>query len=222
MILMSPHDKDPNTAITGFFDCSDTKNIGNGDNGKLTYTEIRAVYNYTDQSGTDASRIINPLLRAVVKLPEGDRQRRLTSVKSKVGLISIKSFIRHMDAATRRVNLPSDLKLYRGIDYKRFTEDLGHDMETGVKYRDGGYMSTSYAERVAYNYAVPYTFEDGIERRPIFVITTKAGTTGAVSHKECEVILPRGSGLQCIGIVDVGNRRYFIMDYVDVVKEVEV
>jgi len=38
-------------AITHYFDCSDSKNIGKGGNGGLTRGNIRAIYKYTGQSG---------------------------------------------------------------------------------------------------------------------------------------------------------------------------
>ena len=76
-----------------------------------------------------------------------------------------------MDEAIGKVALPKGLLLYRGIDYDSVTSDLGSDIEIGMKIRDAGYMSTSYSEGVASQFAVPYLFDEvDIERRPLFVI----------------------------------------------------
>jgi ADP-ribosyltransferase exoenzyme len=200
-------------AITHHFDCSDSKNIGKGGDGGLTLGNIRAIYKYTGQSGDRASEIVNPILRYIAKLPEDERGEYLDNVRKKIGVSSIKTFIHQMDDAISKVQLPADLILYRGVDYEKLIDDLGHALEKGVMFHDAGFMSTSYTETVACRFAVPCIFFEGdIKRRPIFVITTKTGQKGAVSHNECEVILPRGITLQCIDIIDVKDRRYFIMD----------
>lgn len=210
-------------AISQYFDCSDSKNIGKGVNGGLTRGNIRAIYQYTGQSGDRASEIVNPILRSIAKLPEDKRGEYLDTAGKKIGVSSIKSFIKQMDEAVSKVVLPADLILYRGVDYKKLIDDLGHALEKGVLYHDAGFMSTSYTETVAYRFAVPCIFDDGdIERRPIFVITTKTGQMGAVSHHECEVILPRGITLQCVDIMDVKDRRYFIMDCLSIDNGMEV
>lgn len=220
--MTSPHEE-AKKAISHYFDCSDSKNIGMGENGGLTRSNIRAIYKYTGQSGDCASEIVNPILRYIAKLPEDKRKDYLDNVRTKIGISSIKSFIRQMDNAISKVTLPADLILYRGVDYEKLIDDLGHDIEKGVIYHDAGFMSTSYTESVAYSFAVPSIFNEGdIGRKPIFVITTKMKQNGAVSHNECEVILPRGTILRCIDCIDVKDRRYFIMDCIPVNKRMEV
>lgn len=155
-------------AIIQYFDCSDSENIGKGENGGLTIGNIRAIYKYTGQSGDRASEIVNPILRYIAKLPENMREDYLDNVKMKIGVSSIKFFIQQMDEAIRKVELPADLILYRGVDYEKLIDDLGNALETGGIFRDAGFMSTSYTEMVAYRFAVPSVFENGdIERRPI-------------------------------------------------------
>lgn len=210
-------------AISRYFDCSDSKNIGKGDKGGLTRGNIRAIYKYTGQSGDCASEIVNPILRTIAKLPEDKRKDCFDNLRKKIGVSSIQSFVKQLDDAISKVELPADLILYRGMDYEKLTADLGNDIKKGVTFRDAGFMSTSYSETVAYGFAVPCIFDEGDTRRkPIFVITTKTGQEGAVSHNECEVILPRGTILQCIDIIDVKDRRYFIMDCKPVDNEMEV
>jgi hypothetical protein len=210
-------------AISRYFDCSDSGNIGKGGNGGLTRGNIRAIYQYTGQSGDRASEIVNPILRSIAKLPEDKRRDYLDNARKKIGVSSIKTFIKQMDEAIGKVELPADLVLYRGVDYEKLIDDVGYALEKGVMYRDAGFMSTSYTETVAYRFAVPCIFDDGkSKRRPIFVLTTKTGQTGAVSHHECEVILPRGITLQCVDIIDVKDRRYFIMDCLSINNGMEV
>jgi hypothetical protein len=210
-------------AISHYFDCSDSKNIGKGGNGGLTRGNIRAIYKYTGQSGDRASEIVNPILRYIAKLPEDERGDYLDNFRKKIGVSSIKSFIKQMDDAISKVELPAHLILYRGVDYEKLIADLGHPLLKGVMYRDAGFMSTSYTEKVACQFAVPCIFDEGdIRRRPIFVISTKRGQKGAVSHNECEVILPRGITLQCVDIIDVNDRRYFIMDCLSIDNEMKV
>ena len=210
-------------AISHYFDCSDPKNIGKGGNGGLTRGNIRAIYQYTGQSDDRASEIINPILRSIAQLPEDERGDYLDNFRKKIGVSSIKSFINQMDDAISKVELPAYLILYRGVDYEKLIADLGYPLLRGVMYRDAGFMSTSYRENVACQFAVPCIFDEGdIRRRPIFVITTKRGQKGAVSHNECEVILPRGITLQCVDIIDVNDRRYFIMDCLSIDNEMEV
>lgn len=129
-----------------------------------------------------------------------------------------------MDDAISKIKLPKGLVLYRGIDYEKVTAELGSAIEIGMVIRDAGYMSTSYKVSVASRFAVPYPFSDNdaIERKPLYVIRIKANQNGVVSHHECEVILPRGSLIQCLDIIDVYDRRYFIMDYLSVENGVEV
>jgi hypothetical protein len=220
---MTSPQEEAKKAISQYFDCSDSKNIGKGENGGLTRGNIRAIYKYTGQSGDCASEIVNPILRYIAKLSEDKRKDYLDNLRKKIGISSIKSFIKQMDDAINKVELPADLILYRGVDYEKLIDDLGHDIKKGVIYHDAGFMSTSYAERVAYSFAVPYIFDEGdIGRKPIFVITTKMKQNGAVSHNECEVILPRGTILRCIDIIDVKDRRYFIMDCISVDNRMEV
>jgi hypothetical protein len=222
---MPPQKEDPRVTVSRYFDCSDTKNTGKGGNGGLTYNEIRAVRHYTGQSGARASETVNPALRTIAKLPADQQQESLDSSRVKISTFPLKTFIRHLDDAIDKVELPTGLVLYRGIDYISVTTDLGSDIGIGMKIRDAGYMSATYAESIAFRFAVPFIFKDDakeIKRRPVYVIQVNPGQAGAVSHNECEVILPRGSVLQCIDIVDIGNRRYFIMDYINVVKGVEV
>jgi hypothetical protein len=217
---MPPPKEDPREVISRYFDCSDLKNRGKWG---LTHNNIRAIYHYTGQSGVCASEIVNPVLRSVAKQPADEQQVYFDNLKVKIVLSSIQTFVKQMDKAIGKVALPEGLLVYRGIDYDRVTSDLGSDIGIGMKIRDAGYMSTSYSEGVAFQFAVPNLFDEGdIKRMPLFVIQIKPGRFGAVSHHECEVILPRGSVLHCIDIVDSDNRRYFIMDYVDVVKGVEV
>lgn len=214
---MTSREKDAKEAISRHFDCSDSKNIGNGGKGGLTNNNIRAVYRYTGQSDSRASEIVNPLLRYISKLPEDERVEYLNNSKEKIGFSTVKTFIKQMDEAISKVELPPDLILYRGVDYQQLTDDIGYEIELGVIYGDAGFMSTSYMENVAYRFAIPHIFEDGdIARRPIFVIKTKSGLFGAVSHNECEVILPRRIVLKCVDIIDLDDRRYFIMDYLTV------
>jgi hypothetical protein len=220
---MTPPQGEAKKAISHYFDCSDSKNIGKGGNGGLTSGNVRAIYKYTGQSGDRASEIVNPVLRYIAKLPEDKSVDYLDKLRKKIGVSSIKSFIKQMDDAISKVELPADLILYRGVDYEKLTDDLGHTIEKGIIYHDAGFMSTSYTENVAFRFAVPHIFDDGdIGRRPIFVITTKMDQKGAVSHNECEVILPHGITLHCIDIIDVKDRRYFIMDCISVDNGMEV
>jgi len=222
---MPPQREDPRDQVSRYFDCSDTKNAGKGGKGGLTYNEIRAVCHYTGQSGSCASETVDPILRTVASLPINQQQEYFDNLRVKIVTFPIRTFIRHLDEAIGKVELPAGLVLYRGIDYGSVTDRLGSGITIGMKIRDAGYMSASYAEDVAARFAVPYRFDDdneNLERRPIYVIPVKPGQSGAVSHNECEVILPRGSVLQCIDIEDIDNRRYFIMDYITVVKGVEV
>jgi hypothetical protein len=210
-------------AISCYFDCSDSRNIGKGIDGGLSRSNIRAIYKYTGQSGDRASDIVNPLLRYAAKLPEGERRQYLASLRKKIGITSVRTFIKQMDDAISKVELPPDLVLYRGVDYDKLVGDLGYALKKGVMYRDAGFMSTSYSENVACRFAVPGFFNGGDRKqRPILVITTKPGQKGSVSHHECEVILPRGITLQCIDVIDVNDRRYFIMDCISVDNGMEV
>lgn len=189
----------------------------------LTYNNIRAVFHYTGQSGECASDIVNPVLRNIAKLPERKRQKYFDNLQMKIVVSRIQTFIKQMDDAISKVKLPKGLVLYRGIDYEKVSDELGSDIEIGMLIRDAGYMSTSYNEGVASNFAVPRTFtDDVIERKPLYVIAITSDQYGAVSHHECEVILPRGSVIQCLDIIDGDDRRYFIMDYLSVEKGVEV
>jgi hypothetical protein len=209
--------------IHEYFDCSDDRNVGKGNNGGLSKSEIRAVYQYTGQSGSPASAILNPILRHISKLPENKAKEYLETTRRKIGVTSLKVFIEHLDSAISKIDLPENLVLYRGVDYEKVIADLGMEIKKGTKFREPAYMSTSYAEEVAHVFSVPCIFEDGeIERKPIFVITTKAGQTGSVSHNECEVILPRKVVCKCLDIIDVRDRRYFIMDYITVDQSREV
>lgn len=189
----------------------------------LTYNNIRAVFHYTGQSGECASDIVNPVLRNIAKLPERKRKKYFDNLQMKNVVSRIQTFIKQMDDAISKVKLPKGLVLYRGIDYEKVSDELGSDIEIGMVIRDAGYMSTSYNEGVASNFAVPRTFtDDVIERKPLYVIAITSEQHGAVSHHECEVILPRGSVIQCLDIIDGDDRRYFIMDYLSVEKGVEV
>jgi hypothetical protein len=193
-------------------------------NEGLTYNNIRAICHYTGQSGECASDIVNPILRSIAKLPESKRQKYFDNLRMKIVVSRIQEFVKQMDDAISKVKLPKGLILYRGIDYEKVTAELGSGIEIGMVIRDAGYMSSSYKENVAFRFAVPCTFSDDdvIERKPLYVITIKSDQHGAVSHHECEVILPRGSVIQCLDIIDVYDRRYFIMDYLSVEKGVEV
>ncbi|MEN6396391.1 MAG: ADP-ribosyltransferase [Methanoregula sp.] len=213
--------RDPLQEISRHFDCSDTRNVGKKG---LTYNNIRVIFHYTGQSGECASDIVNPILRSIANLPENKRQNYFDNLRMKIVVSRIQTFVKQMDDAISKIKLPTDLILYRGIDYEKVTDELGSDIEIGMIIRDAGYMSTSYKESVASRYAVPYTFadEDSIARKPLFVIMIMSDQYGLVSHHECEVILPRGSVIQCLDIIDVYDRRYFIMDCLFVEKGVEV
>lgn len=218
---MPPSQRDPLQEISLHFDCSDTKNVGKVG---LTYNNIRTIFHYTGQSGECASDIVNPVLRRVAKLPERERQKYFDNLRIKIVVSRIQTFVKQLDDAISKIKLPKGLVLYRGIDYEKMTAELGSDIEIGMAIRDAGYMSTSYKVSVASRFAVPYIFSDNhaIERKPLYVIRMKSNQNGAVSHHECEVILPRGSVIQCLDIIDVYDRRYFIMDYLSVEKGVEV
>jgi len=218
---MSSPKRDPLQDISLYFDCSDTRNVGKEG---LTYNNIRAIFHYTGQSGECASDIVNPVLRSIAKLPERERQNYFDNLRIKIVVSRIQTFVKQLDDAISKIKLPKGLVLYRGIDYEKVTAELGSDIEIGMVIRDAGYMSTSYKESVASRFAVPgsFTDTDAIERKPLFVIAIKSDQHGAISYHECEVILPRGSVIQCLDIIDVHDRRYFIMDYLSVEKGVEV
>lgn len=217
---MSFPKRDPLQEISRHFDCSDARNVGKKG---LTYNNIRAIFHYTGQSGECASDIINPILRSIAKLPESKRQKYFDNLRMKIVISRIQTFVKQMDDAISKVKIPKGLVLYRGIDYEKVADELGSNIEIGMVIRDAGYMSTSYSEGVASRFAVPHIFgNDVIERKPLYVIAITSEQHGAVSHHECEVILPRGSVIQCLDIIDVDDRRYFIMDYLSIEKGVEV
>lgn len=213
--------RDPLQEISLHFDCSDTRNVGKE---RLTYNNIRAIFHYTGQSGECASDIVNPVLRSIAKLPKRERQKYFDNLRVKIVVSRIQTFVKQLDDAISKIKLPNGLVLYRGIDYEKVTAELGSNIEIGMVIRDAGYMSTSYMESVASRFAVPCTFtnNDAIERKPLYVIRIKSNQNGVVSHHECEVVLPRGSVIQCLDIIDVYDRRYFIMDCLSVKKGVEV
>ena len=76
--------------ISQHFDCSDDKNVGKGGNGGLNKNEIRAVYQYTGQSGDPASEILNPILRHIAKFSEEEAKKYLENSRKKSELLRLK------------------------------------------------------------------------------------------------------------------------------------